>query len=171
MTRRGSFANTGAAERPVVGNTNPRVEPAPKSLILAYDYNQLYLRDAAHELSPDGNAYLDVLDAATRADLTVGAASGDHRSVLIPRAGDFAANLELSTMSSSPPLIRNRRPCRRVRPRLDPGGSDSKRVRRRQAKCGSSVPSRAIHRAPPQRLRRRCRCELGHTTTLITSHR
>lgn len=69
-----------------------------------YDYNQLYLYDAAHGFSTEGNEYLDALDAATRAGLTVGAASGIV-DVLMPRQENFAAKLELSTTASPPPLI------------------------------------------------------------------
>lgn len=81
-----------------------RVQSTSKRLTLAYDYNQLYLSDAAHELSADGNDYLDALDAATRAGLTVGAASGIV-DVLMPRKENFSAELELSITEQLPPLI------------------------------------------------------------------
>jgi hypothetical protein len=90
-----TFPHTGPAERPVPGNTIHRVEPPSRGLTLAYDYNQLYLRDAAHELSTDGNDYLDALDAATRAGLTVGAAAG-IADVLMPRQENFSAKLEVN---------------------------------------------------------------------------
>jgi hypothetical protein len=80
------------------------VQSPTKDLTVAYDYKQLYLLDAAHEFTPDGNDYLDALDAATRAGLTVGAASGIV-DVLMPRRDNFSARLELSVTTSPPPLI------------------------------------------------------------------
>lgn len=80
------------------------MEPQTEALTIAYDYNQLYLYDAAHELSTDGNDYLDALDAATRAGLTVGAASGIV-DVLMPRQENFAAKLELGVTHGPPPVI------------------------------------------------------------------
>lgn len=80
------------------------MEPISKRLTLAYDYNQLYLYDAAHEFSADGNDYLDALDAATRTGLTVGTASGVV-DVLMPRQENFSAKLELSLTTSPPPVI------------------------------------------------------------------
>ena len=73
-------------------------------LTIAYDYHQLYLRDAAWELSSEGNDYLDALEAATLAGLPVGAASGIV-DVLMPRQENFSAKLELSRTRSSPQLI------------------------------------------------------------------
>ena len=49
-----------------------------------YDYNQLYVYDAAESVVNDGNALIDALDAATEAGLSVGAASGIV-DVLMPR--------------------------------------------------------------------------------------
>jgi len=80
------------------------VESTPKTLTVAYDYNQLYLYDAAHEVSADGNDYIDALDAATRAGQTIGAASGVV-DVLMPRQENFSAKLELSVTQSAPPVI------------------------------------------------------------------
>jgi hypothetical protein len=74
----------------------------PKTLTVAYDYNQLYLYDATHELSGDGNDYLDALDAATSAGLTVGAASGVV-DVLMPRQENFSTELDLRITDSPPP--------------------------------------------------------------------
>ena len=71
---------------------------------VAYDYHQLYLYDAARELSADGNDYLDALDAATREGLTVGVASGIV-DVLMPRQENFAARLELGITQEPPPAI------------------------------------------------------------------
>jgi hypothetical protein len=78
--------------------------PPPDALTVAYDYNQLYLYDAAHELSTDGTDYLDALDAATREGLTVGAASGIV-DVLMPRQENFAAKLEIGVTQGPPPVI------------------------------------------------------------------
>ena len=97
------FPHAGPAEVPLPGNTIHGVKPTSE-LTLAYDYNQLYLRDAAHELSADGNDYLDALDAATRAGLTVGAAAGVV-DVLMPRQENFSAGLDVSIEESAPSLI------------------------------------------------------------------
>lgn len=69
----------------------------------AYDYGQLYLYDAAHDLGGDGNPYLDALDAATRSGLTVGAAAGIV-DVLMPRQENFSAPLEFGQVESPPPV-------------------------------------------------------------------
>ena len=68
----------------------------------AYDYNQLYLFDAALERPVDGNEYLDALDAATDAGLTVGARSGIV-DVLMPRQENFAATIEVRLIADQPP--------------------------------------------------------------------
>jgi hypothetical protein len=73
-------------------------------LKVAYDYGQLYIYDAAREFSRDANEYLDALDAATAAGLTVGVASG-LVDVLMPRQENFAAALELSVVQSPPSVI------------------------------------------------------------------
>jgi len=80
------------------------VEPTPKILTVAYDYHQLYVRDGAHELSAEGNDYLDALDAAAESGLSVGSASGVV-DILKPRQENFFAQLELSLTGSSPPVI------------------------------------------------------------------
>ena len=59
---------------------------------------------ARREFSADRNEYLDDPDAATRAGLTVGVASGVV-DVLMPRQENFAAALELSIVQSPPPVI------------------------------------------------------------------
>jgi hypothetical protein len=69
----------------------------------AYDYNQLYLYDAAHDLSGTGNPYLDALDAATQSGLTVGADSGVV-DVLMPRQENFAAIIDVAVTHSAPPV-------------------------------------------------------------------
>ena len=73
-------------------------------LKVAYDYGQLYIYDAAREFSREANEYLDALDAATAAGLTVGVASG-LVDVLMPRQENFAAALELSVVQSPPSVI------------------------------------------------------------------
>jgi hypothetical protein len=67
----------------------------------AYDYNQLYLYDAALDRSGADNAYLDALDAATQSGLTVGAASGVV-DVLMPRQENFSAIIDVAITDSSP---------------------------------------------------------------------
>ena len=69
----------------------------------AYDYNQLYLYDAALERAPAGNEYLDALDAATESGLTVGARSGIV-DVLMPRQENFAATIEVRPIPGPPPI-------------------------------------------------------------------
>lgn len=69
----------------------------------AYDYNQLYLYDAAEDLSAADNPYLDALDAATQAGLTVGAASGVV-DVLMPRQDNFSATIDIAIVDRSPPV-------------------------------------------------------------------
>jgi hypothetical protein len=94
----------GTARRAVGGLTwpyDPSVEPPRDALTFAYDYGQLYLRNASHELAVEGNDYLDALDAANRAGLTVGTASGIV-DVLMPRQENFFARLELS-LAQAPP--------------------------------------------------------------------
>jgi len=68
-----------------------------------YDYGQLYVYDATLSMSDDGNAYLDVLDAATEAGLTVGAAAGIV-GVLMPRQENFSAEIEVVTVESASPV-------------------------------------------------------------------
>ncbi len=67
----------------------------------AYDYGQLYFYDAADALSTDGNPYLDALDAATEAGLTVGAASGVV-DVLMPRQENFGAEIDVAVVDAAP---------------------------------------------------------------------
>ena len=94
-------------------------------LKVAYDYGQLYIYDAAREFSRDANEYLDALDAATAAGLTVGVASG-LVDVLMPRQENFAAALELSVVQSPPSVIETADHVRRVRSRLFGVASRSK---------------------------------------------
>ena len=68
-----------------------------------YDYGQLYVYDASLAISTDGNPYLDALDAATAAGLTVGVASG-LVDILMPRQENFGAELEVATTDSAPAL-------------------------------------------------------------------
>lgn len=75
-----------------------------QQLTFTYDYGQVYVRDAVWEMSTDGNEYLDALDAATRAGLTVGAASGIV-DVLMPRQENFSASLQLCLAGSPPQPI------------------------------------------------------------------
>jgi hypothetical protein len=77
------------------------VQPTSGTFAFVYDYNQFYLYDAAHEAPSEGNEYLDALDAATAAGLTVGFASGIV-DVLMPRQENFSAQLELSITGSPP---------------------------------------------------------------------
>ena len=69
----------------------------------AYDYGQLYVYDAGLGLLTDGNPYLDALDAATGAGLTVGEASGVV-DVLMPRQENFGAEIAVTIVGSEPPL-------------------------------------------------------------------
>jgi hypothetical protein len=69
----------------------------------AYDYNQLYLYDAAREWSADDDAYLDALDAAKEAGLSVGARS-EIVDVLMPRQDNFRALMEVRLSDDEPPL-------------------------------------------------------------------
>ena len=80
------------------------MNPPDQVLKLVYDYNQLYIYDARREFSEDANEYLDALDAANRAGLTVGVASGVV-DVLMPRQENSAAALELSIVQSPPSVI------------------------------------------------------------------
>ena len=80
------------------------VKPIMRELRFAYDYDQLYFLDGAHQLSKVENDYLDALDAATAAGLTVGNASGIV-DVLIPRQENFSARLEFSLGESPPQVI------------------------------------------------------------------
>ena len=69
----------------------------------AYDYHQLYVFDAATDVDVSGNRnpYLDALDAANEAGLTVGAASGIV-DVLMPRQENFFSDIEVVTNESAP---------------------------------------------------------------------
>ena len=67
-----------------------------------YDYNQLYVYDAAESVVNNGNAFIDALDAATEAGLSVGAASGIV-DVLMPRQENFSAEIEVAPVESAPP--------------------------------------------------------------------
>lgn len=69
----------------------------------AYDYNQLYIYDAARDFSDAGNPYLDALDAAAASGLTVGVASGVV-DVLMPRQENFSAVIEVVIADASPPV-------------------------------------------------------------------
>jgi hypothetical protein len=69
----------------------------------AYDYNQLYLYDAARERPVDGNEYLDALDAATETGLTVGARS-EIIDVLMPRQDNFGARIEVKLTTDQPAI-------------------------------------------------------------------
>lgn len=68
----------------------------------AYDYNQLYLYDAAQDFAGTDNPYLGALDAATQAGLTVGAACGVV-DVLMPRQDNFSATIDVAIVDSPPP--------------------------------------------------------------------
>lgn len=68
-----------------------------------YDYGQLYVYDASLAISTDGNPYLDALDAAAAAGLTVGVASG-LVDILMPRQENFGAELEVATTDSAPAI-------------------------------------------------------------------
>ena len=74
-----------------------------RRLTFAYDFSQLYLYDAARERSPEGNEYLDALDAANEAGLTIGARSGVV-DLLMPRRENFAATIDIRVLPSPPPL-------------------------------------------------------------------
>lgn len=69
----------------------------------AYDYNQVYIYDAARQRPSEGNEYLDALDAATESGLTVGARSGIV-DVLMPRQENFAATIEVRLITEQPPI-------------------------------------------------------------------
>lgn len=69
----------------------------------AYDYNQLYVYDAGRERPAEGNEYLDALDAANEAGLSVGARSGVV-DVLMPRRENFAAAVEVRVLPAAPPV-------------------------------------------------------------------
>ena len=71
-----------------------------------YDYNQLYLYDAAREWSVEDNPYLDALDAANEAGLTIGARS-EIVDVLMPRQENFGAMMEVMLSGNEPPLRGN----------------------------------------------------------------
>jgi hypothetical protein len=70
-----------------------------ESFEFAYDYNQLYLYDAARSM--DGDEYLDALDAMTESRSTVGARSG-LVDVLMPRQENFAATIEVRLVNEQP---------------------------------------------------------------------
>jgi hypothetical protein len=73
------------------------------SLTFAYDYGQLYLYDSAIVFPETSNAYLDALDAANEAGLSVGVRSGVV-DVLMPRQDNFAAPLEVDIEADAPPM-------------------------------------------------------------------
>jgi len=74
-----------------------------RRLTFEYDFNQLYLYDAAFERPAEGNEYLDALDAANEAGLTVGARSGVV-DLLMPRRENFAATIDVRVLPSPPPV-------------------------------------------------------------------
>src|SRR5215204_5743542 len=69
----------------------------------AYDYNQLYLYDAARGRRVEGNEYLDALEAATETGLTVGARS-EIVDVLMPRQDNFGAMIDVKLTTDEPAI-------------------------------------------------------------------
>ena len=74
------------------------MEQASTRFTFTYDYNQLYIYDAGRDWKNAANEYLDALDAANEAGLTVGTASA-MVDVLMPRQENFCAALELRMCS------------------------------------------------------------------------
>jgi hypothetical protein len=68
-----------------------------------YDYSQLYIYDSTREWSPQRTEYLEALDDANQAGLSVGARHGVV-DVLMPRQENFTASLLIRVLSSSPPV-------------------------------------------------------------------
>ena len=75
---------------------------AATTLTFSYDYGQLYLYDSELEREPDGNEYLDALDAANETGLSVGARSGVV-DALMPRQENFAATMAVSVLDAPQP--------------------------------------------------------------------
>jgi hypothetical protein len=78
------------------------MDEAKRQLTISYDFSQLYFYDSALERAPGGNEYLDALDAANEAGLTVGARSGVV-DVLMPRRENFAAKAAVSVLTARTP--------------------------------------------------------------------
>ena len=81
-----------------------RTVPAHEELRFAYDYNQLYIYDAAHKFDAAASDFLDALDAATQSGLTLGVACGVV-DLLMPRQDNFSASLRVDITDSRPPII------------------------------------------------------------------
>ena len=75
----------------------------PVRLEFAYDYNQVYLYDAATDFGSEENAYVDALDAATATGLTVGVSAGVV-DVLMPRQENFGATMDVRVAHEEPPI-------------------------------------------------------------------